>query len=145
MIYLYAQANVKNVATKLINTSKELAEKIGAVLLDLSIANDNTSAQALYEKIGFVKTLNSTHTAYQSNKNTRTSGSTECLYRCARLFHIRIGYPGRSSNRKILKKYIISSPKRNTFVLCSCRDKTEEKFIQLFNDLKCSKRKHAED
>ena len=45
----------QGVANNLIDSSVNLAERIGAIRVDLATAKDNFSAQALYEKIGFVK------------------------------------------------------------------------------------------
>jgi ribosomal protein S18 acetylase RimI-like enzyme len=42
------------VATKLINCSIDLAKSVGAARVDLNTATDNHTAQALYEKIGFI-------------------------------------------------------------------------------------------
>ncbi len=42
-------------ANSLINNAILLAKKTGSVRVDLGTAKDNFSAQALYEKIGFVK------------------------------------------------------------------------------------------
>ena len=45
----------QGVANKLINRSVSLAKSIGSIRVDLATAKNNYSAQALYEKIGFVK------------------------------------------------------------------------------------------
>ncbi|MCK5354301.1 MAG: GNAT family N-acetyltransferase [Methyloprofundus sp.] len=45
----------QGVANKLINSSVSLAKSIGSIRVDLATAKNNFSAQALYEKIGFVK------------------------------------------------------------------------------------------
>lgn len=42
-------------ANELIKNTIMLSKKIGAIRVDLSTAKDNFSAQALYEKIGFVR------------------------------------------------------------------------------------------
>jgi len=45
----------QGVANNLINSSISLAKTTGSIRVDLGTAKDNFSAQALYEKIGFVK------------------------------------------------------------------------------------------
>ncbi|MDA7915885.1 GNAT family N-acetyltransferase [Verrucomicrobia bacterium] len=54
-LYVVANARKKGVGQKLIECSFGLAREIGAVRVDLGTAKDNHTAQALYEKIGFVK------------------------------------------------------------------------------------------
>jgi ribosomal protein S18 acetylase RimI-like enzyme len=45
----------QGIANSLIDCSIELAKSNGSIRVDLATAHDNLSAQALYEKIGFVK------------------------------------------------------------------------------------------
>ncbi len=45
----------QGIANKLINSSVSLAKSTGSIRVDLATAKNNFSAQALYEKIGFVK------------------------------------------------------------------------------------------
>ncbi|WP_295891812.1 GNAT family N-acetyltransferase [uncultured Vibrio sp.] len=54
-LFVVSAARGKGVARGLINCSIELAKSTGAVCVDLGTAKDNLTAQALYEKIGFVK------------------------------------------------------------------------------------------
>ncbi|MAY43627.1 MULTISPECIES: GNAT family N-acetyltransferase [unclassified Neptuniibacter] len=45
----------QGIANSLINCSIELAKSTGSIRVDLATAHDNLSAQALYEKMGFIK------------------------------------------------------------------------------------------
>ena len=54
-LFVNSQFRKNGVAEKLIRKSFDLAEKIGAVKVDLGTAKDNFSAQKLYERIGFSK------------------------------------------------------------------------------------------
>ncbi|MGS0673825.1 GNAT family N-acetyltransferase [Shewanella sp. 125m-1] len=54
-LFVAASHRKQGVANSLIDCAIDLAKQTGAVLVDLGTAKDNLSAQALYEKIGFVK------------------------------------------------------------------------------------------
>ncbi|MFK9093672.1 GNAT family N-acetyltransferase [Bacillus salipaludis] len=57
-LYVTKPARGKGVGEKLINTALEFAEETGAKGVFLETAADNTTAQRLYEKIGFVREAN---------------------------------------------------------------------------------------
>jgi ribosomal protein S18 acetylase RimI-like enzyme len=54
-LFVLATHRKQGIANKLIDCSIDLARKTNAIRVDLGTAKDNFSAQALYEKIGFVK------------------------------------------------------------------------------------------
>jgi len=54
-LFVIASNRKQGVANNLINSSISLAKNTGSIRVDLGTAKDNFSAQALYEKIGFVK------------------------------------------------------------------------------------------
>ena len=54
-LFVIASNRKQGVANNLINSSISLARKTGSIRVDLGTAKDNFAAQALYEKIGFVK------------------------------------------------------------------------------------------
>ena len=54
-LFVISSHRKQGVAHNLIDSSLSLAERTGAIRVDLATAKDNFSAQALYEKIGFVK------------------------------------------------------------------------------------------
>ncbi|MCJ2376411.1 GNAT family N-acetyltransferase [Vibrio sp. ZSDZ34] len=54
-LFVVPNCRGKGVASALIDCSVSLAKSTGAVCVELGTAKDNRLAQALYEKIGFVK------------------------------------------------------------------------------------------
>jgi ribosomal protein S18 acetylase RimI-like enzyme len=54
-LFVVASHRKQGVANQLINSSVSLAKSTGSIRVDLATAKNNFSAQALYEKIGFVK------------------------------------------------------------------------------------------
>jgi len=54
-LYVHSDHRNKGIGKSLIERTFELAEDCGAVRVDLGTAKTNTTAQGLYEKIGFVK------------------------------------------------------------------------------------------
>ncbi|PAE23239.1 MULTISPECIES: GNAT family N-acetyltransferase [Bacillaceae] len=52
-LYVDAEARKQGIGEKLIDKAKVLADETGAVSIILSTAPDNSSAQSLYEKMGF--------------------------------------------------------------------------------------------
>ena len=54
-LYVVAGNRKKGIGQSLIERTFELAKETGAVRVDLGTAKTNTTAQGLYEKLGFVK------------------------------------------------------------------------------------------
>ncbi len=54
-LFVALEHRKQGIANKLIDCSFNLAKNTGSIRVDLATAKDNFSAQALYEKIGFVK------------------------------------------------------------------------------------------
>lgn len=54
-LFVLSSHRKQGVAHRLINSAIRLAENTGSIRVDLATAKDNFSAQALYEKMGFVK------------------------------------------------------------------------------------------
>ena len=54
-LFVLENYRTEGVGNKLIDCSINLAKEVGAVRVDLGTAKDNFKAQALYEKIGFIK------------------------------------------------------------------------------------------
>ena len=54
-LFVAPENRQQGIANQLIDASISLAKESGAVRVDLGTAKDNFAAQALYEKIGFVK------------------------------------------------------------------------------------------
>ncbi len=54
-LYVDATARERGVGTALMNRAKQLAQETGAARLELQTAIDNVTAQAVYERLGYVR------------------------------------------------------------------------------------------
>lgn len=54
-LFIASEYRKQGVAKQLINSAISFAKELGAVRVDIATAQDNLPAQALYEKMGFIK------------------------------------------------------------------------------------------
>ena len=54
-LYVAKECRKYGIGERLMKKSQEYAESIGAKSIELSTAKDNSTAQSLYEKIGYIR------------------------------------------------------------------------------------------